>query len=87
VGLLQSQELLGSAFFFFLSVRVKYLLIYLFLFIYSHVHTLFGSFLHPGLGLTSVFSAGASQADAASPSEGGGEELDGGGKDGYSGLQ
>jgi hypothetical protein len=40
----------------------------------------------PGLSLVGVFAAGASPSDAASPSEGGGKEVDGGGKDGYSGT-
>jgi hypothetical protein len=39
----------------------------------------------PGPGLVSVFASGAFPSDAASPSEGGGEDLDGGGKGGYSG--
>jgi hypothetical protein len=40
----------------------------------------------PGLSLVGVFAAGASPSDAASPSEGGGKEVDGGGKDGNSGT-
>jgi hypothetical protein len=40
----------------------------------------------PGLSLVGAFAAGASLSDAASPSEGRGEEVDGGGKGGYSGT-
>jgi hypothetical protein len=39
----------------------------------------------PGLCLVGVFAVGASLSDAASSSEGGGEEADGSGKGGYSG--
>jgi hypothetical protein len=39
----------------------------------------------PRLGLKGIFAAGASPSDVASPSEDGGEEADGSGKDGYSG--
>jgi hypothetical protein len=39
-----------------------------------------------GLSLVDVFAAGTSPSDAASPSEDGGEEADGGGKGGYSGT-
>jgi hypothetical protein len=40
----------------------------------------------PGLCLVGVFAVGASLSDAASSSEGGGEEADGSGKGGYSGT-
>jgi hypothetical protein len=40
----------------------------------------------PELGLVGIFAAGASPSDAASPSEDGGEEVNGGGKGGYSGT-
>jgi hypothetical protein len=40
----------------------------------------------PGLSLIDVFAAEASTLDAASPSEDGGEEVDGRGKGGFSGT-
>jgi hypothetical protein len=40
----------------------------------------------PGLDLGGISAAGASPLNAASPSKGGGEEVGGGGKGGYSGI-
>jgi hypothetical protein len=40
----------------------------------------------PGLSLVGIFAAGASLSDAASPSKGGGEQVGGSGKGGYSGT-